>query len=97
MVLLPEQRYSEYLEHELSRGSTIELHRFKFSDFHILMDRATETYELISVNALCNPFIRKLVENISIVVHDARYCEILNVAGPDRETTTESPKAYKGS
>ena len=76
------KRIKEYLERELSRGSTIELQRFRFRDFHILMSRATETYELISVNALCNPFKRKLVENIGIIVHDARYCEILNAA-PD--------------
>lgn len=74
------KRIKVRLDEERRNGSRIELDTLKFEPFSILIDRATDTHELISVDRLSNPFIRKMMENIGVIVHDARYCEILNKA-----------------
>jgi hypothetical protein len=74
------KRIKERFDRDVQTGSRIELHMVKFRDFHVLMDQGNETHELISANTLSNPFVRKLVENIGVILHDARYCEILNKA-----------------
>jgi hypothetical protein len=75
------KRIKAHLDEESSKGSVIHLDKFKFEDFWLIKDKALQTYELISVESLNNPFIRKMMENFGVLVHDATSCVILNKGG----------------
>jgi hypothetical protein len=64
----------------MQKGSKAELHTLAFDPVHILLDQESDEYELIAMHRLGHPFIRKMMENAGILLHDPRVTEILNSA-----------------
>lgn len=75
------KRIKSHLDDEKTKGSTVHLDTIKFEEFSILTDSSVQRYELISMGSLCNPFVRKMMEDFGVLTHDPTSCEILNKAG----------------
>ncbi|HEV2351715.1 MAG TPA: hypothetical protein VG028_17930 [Terriglobia bacterium] len=73
-------RIKRTLETELQNGSKVELHTLEFDSIDLLIDKDADKYELIAMDRLQHPFIRRMMENVTILLHDAINTEILNRA-----------------
>lgn len=69
----------------VSHGSIIKFEFLEFQPFDLLMNSEKNELETISASRFCNPFTRRMMENAAVLLHDARYCEILNNASNPME------------
>ncbi len=92
------KRIKSRLDLVLEKGSRIEIHCLEFQPFHLLIDKARDEHELIALHRLSNLFVRKMMENIGVLLHDARYCKILNKApNPMERRRDRAQKRLAGS
>lgn len=92
------KRMKAYLDQELKPGTRIELSMLRFEAFHIIIDRANSDSRLVAEFGLGNSYIRKMMENFALIVHDPVHCEILNKSlNPIERRQQKAEKALLGS
>jgi len=92
------KRVKKFLDQEVAKESTVSFELLRFEDFHIITDEQAQCGPLVSPLRLSNPFIRKMMENFAIIVHDPVHCEILNGAmNPLERRREKAEKALQNS
>jgi hypothetical protein len=92
------KRLKAYLDEQLTLGTRIVLSILRFQAFHIIIDREKSDARLVAEFGLGNPHIRKMMENLAVIVHDPVHCEILNKSlNPIERRLERAEKALRDS